>query len=178
MTSRRADGTNRGTVDECPTYARVLVAVTGSTPSEPAIPYVEALARRFGATIILLQVVAPPGPTIVEVPEGALRTDPPTEAGPPRTAAEQPKLADYLGCLADRIRASGLTVECVQVQGRAAAVIVEQARRLRADLVAMATPARGELARLVLGSLADDVLQAAPCPVLLLRAPGLSGHGA
>jgi nucleotide-binding universal stress UspA family protein len=162
--------------DNFPTYRRVVVALNGSAFSETALPYAETLARQFGATVILLQVITPPGPTTVEVPEGAVRADQPAEVYPPHMEAEQHKVAKHLALLADGIRARGLTVECVQARGRAATVIVEQARRLRADLIAMTTHGRSEVARLVLGSVADEVLRTAPCPVLLLRAPGPSGH--
>jgi nucleotide-binding universal stress UspA family protein len=37
------------------------------------------------------------------------------------------------------------------------------------DLVIMATHGRGAVARLMLGSVADKVVRAAPCPVLTLR---------
>ena len=40
------------------------------------------------------------------------------------------------------------------------------------DLVVMATHGRGGAARLMMGSVADRVVRAAPCPVLTIRAAG------
>ena len=46
------------------------------------------------------------------------------------------------------------------------------------DLVVMATHGRGGAARLMMGSVADKVVRAAPCPVLTIRAGGDPGEGA
>jgi universal stress protein A len=48
-------------------------------------------------------------------------------------------------------------------------VIVEIARSVRADLIVMGTHGRSGLKRLVLGSVAENVLRHAPCPVLTIR---------
>lgn len=47
--------------------------------------------------------------------------------------------------------------------------IAELARTLEADLVIVGTHGRTGLARLLLGSVASDVVTAAPCPVLVVR---------
>lgn len=57
--------------------------------------------------------------------------------------------------------------------GAAPKVIVEAATELQSTLVVMATQGRSGLARLVLGSTTEEVIRAAPCPVLSIR-PGLS----
>jgi len=44
------------------------------------------------------------------------------------------------------------------------------------DLVVMATHGRGGVARLVMGSVADKIVRAAPCPVLTLREHPLKGR--
>jgi nucleotide-binding universal stress UspA family protein len=60
----------------------------------------------------------------------------------------------------------------VVVQARAGyppEVIDEEARRIAADVIAMGTHGRSGLKRLFLGSTAERVLPAAPCPVLTVR---------
>ena len=59
--------------------------------------------------------------------------------------------------------------------GRPAAEIVRAAREQGADLIAMATHARGGLARLMMGSVGTRVLQQADVPLLLVR-PGTVGR--
>ena len=46
------------------------------------------------------------------------------------------------------------------------------------DLVVMATHGRGAAARLMMGSVADKIVRAAPCPVLTIRHAGHAGEQA
>ena len=80
----------------------------------------------------------------------------------------------YLEEVAGRLRAEGLQVEAVVRQGGAASAILAEAEATGADLLLVATEVRDGLARLVLGSVADELLRRAPCPVLFVRteAPG------
>ena len=50
--------------------------------------------------------------------------------------------------------------------------ITDYARAEHIDLIVMSTHGRGGISRWVYGSVAEKVLQAAPCPVLLIRASG------
>jgi nucleotide-binding universal stress UspA family protein len=50
-----------------------------------------------------------------------------------------------------------------------ARAILAEAGARRADLIAVATHARSGVARFRLGSVADKVVRAAPCPVLVAR---------
>jgi nucleotide-binding universal stress UspA family protein len=47
--------------------------------------------------------------------------------------------------------------------------VVEAAKAEQADLVLLATHGRGEVHRLLVGSVADRVVRMAPCPVLTLK---------
>jgi universal stress protein A len=49
--------------------------------------------------------------------------------------------------------------------------IVETARELPADLIVISTHGRTGLAHVVIGSVAEQVVRHAPCPVLVLRRP-------
>jgi nucleotide-binding universal stress UspA family protein len=55
------------------------------------------------------------------------------------------------------------------IGGRAADLIVEQAKQWKADLIVMGTHGRRGLRRLALGSDAELVVRFAPVPVLLIR---------
>jgi nucleotide-binding universal stress UspA family protein len=55
------------------------------------------------------------------------------------------------------------------LEGRAALTILEQLEKSPADLVVMGTHGRPWYQRVVLGSTAETVLRAAPCPVLIIR---------
>ena len=63
----------------------------------------------------------------------------------------------------------GIEVECREPPMRAADAIVTVAREKGADLIAMATHAQRGIRRAMRGSVADEVMRTAPCPVLLVR---------
>jgi nucleotide-binding universal stress UspA family protein len=145
------------------------VALDGSDLSERVLPHVQALAKEFGARVTLLRVITPSA-LVTEVPEGAVPGAPPQEGIAACSDVERQEVVSYLTSVAARLRDEGLSVDLAHREGPAAEAIVEQARNLRADLIAMSTHGRGALARMVLGSVAGEVLRSAPCPVLLVRA--------
>ena len=70
---------------------------------------------------------------------------------------------------------SGTKPQCVLVEnfgGRVADTIVQQAKRLRADLIVMGTHGRRGVSRVLLGSDAELVVRHSPVPVLLVPASG------
>jgi nucleotide-binding universal stress UspA family protein len=76
----------------------------------------------------------------------------------------------YVDGLAARLRSGGLTVEtevCIAPSVADAIADIAEARGI--DLIVMSTEALTGAARAVLGSVADAVVRAARCPVLLLR---------
>jgi nucleotide-binding universal stress UspA family protein len=82
---------------------------------------------------------------------------------------EEHEARTYLEHVGNVLRGKGLQVETQIPEGAAVQAIVDCAKRLRADLIALTTHGRGGLTRLVFGSVAEGVLRSAPCPVLLLR---------
>jgi nucleotide-binding universal stress UspA family protein len=82
--------------------------------------------------------------------------------------AAQEKLAE----IAAKLAADGLEVEIRAVEGYPPDVIVDEAEKSSADLIAMGTHGRTGLAHLFLGSTAERVVQHARCPVLTVRRQG------
>jgi nucleotide-binding universal stress UspA family protein len=62
-----------------------------------------------------------------------------------------------------------LPVEHVLAEGRPADEILRLAKATRCDLLVMGTHGRTGLRRMLLGSVAEQVLRRAPCPVLTVR---------
>jgi nucleotide-binding universal stress UspA family protein len=73
---------------------------------------------------------------------------------------------------AERLRAQGVAVETVVREGYPATVIQEEAEEQRADLIVIGTRGLSGLKHLLLGSVAERVVQKAPCPVLTVKTPG------
>lgn len=68
----------------------------------------------------------------------------------------------------------GRKVNTGTLVGHPSVEIVHYARDRNVDLIVMGTQGRGLLARLLLGSVVESVTQRAPCPVLVVHAPGPS----
>lgn len=84
--------------------------------------------------------------------------------------ADRAKAQTYLEAVADRLRVHGIRVRTiVAVHEHPAAAIVDEIRKVKPDLVALATHGRSGLARLYLGSVADKLVRAVHTPILLYR---------
>ena len=67
--------------------------------------------------------------------------------------------------MTDEIRAAGLEAVAERRNGDAATEIIDAAGEAKADVIVLGTHGRTGLARLVLGSVARNVLHHAPCSV-------------
>jgi nucleotide-binding universal stress UspA family protein len=151
-------------------FAHIVVALDGSEVAERVLPYVEALAEKFGSRVTLVRANTPPETIALEeasAPTPAMLVpslDPTTIANDEQRAASA-----YLQPLAERLKARGLAVDVSLPEDAPAAAIVGFARSSQADLIAMTTHGYGGLTRVMLGSVADEVMRTASCPVLLIR---------
>ena len=150
-------------------YDRILVALDGSDVAEAVLPYVEVLAERFGSTLIILRATTAPSPQLAVPAVGMAPLSTPVADYAIALEAERQEAASDLEALVDRLRRKGLVIHCERPAGHAVDVLVQRARELEVDLIAMTTQGRGGLGRMVFGSVADAVLRSAPCPVLLVR---------
>lgn len=69
-----------------------------------------------------------------------------------------------------RAAARGVTAACVLWYGDPADAILEAARTQRADVVVLGSRRRTDLGRILLGSVSSHVVEAAPCPVVVVPA--------
>lgn len=142
----------------------VLVATDFSAPSETALTYGRELARRFGAMLRVLQVTE--DARVWLMPPDVL----------PDMSDFQRNLVDWSRQRLDHIVTQEDRTELrargeVRTSRNAATAIVEYANEIHADLIVMGTHGRSGAARLLIGSVADQVLRTAPCPVLVVRHP-------
>jgi hypothetical protein len=80
-----------------------------------------------------------------------------------------PEAKDYLQAQQDDLREQGFDVRILLGDTFPIEAIVAAALTEDIDLIVMATHGRRGLARWLLGSVADEVVRLAPCPVLLVR---------
>lgn len=138
----------------------ILVPLDGTEPAETVLPRIAPLAAQANARLILLQVITQRAPELAAYDIVYL---------PEENAAQAEQVRAYLARVASGLPGPGLQVEIELAQGRPAEQIAARARAQRCDLVAMTTHARRGLGRLIVGSVADDVLHTAQVPLLLFR---------
>lgn len=141
---------------------RIVVALDGSPLAEAALPVAERLARRLGLPIHLVRVLD--FDPIRSAVQGGLAA---AEAWS-RSQDEVIHDADqYLADHARQLRDHGLTTTYELRKGLPTSELLNSVSK--GDLVVMTTRERGGLTRWVLGSVADELMRRAPCPVLLVR---------
>jgi nucleotide-binding universal stress UspA family protein len=142
----------------------ILFPTDFSERSEVAFRLACSLARDHGARLIVLHVVAPPQTVAYEAM--------------PMLPAYPPGYREELETRLRSLKApAGVAVDYRLEEGFAAAEIVTLAAEASADLIVMGTHGRTGLGRLLLGSVAEQVLRKAKCPVLTVKAP-FAEHGA
>jgi nucleotide-binding universal stress UspA family protein len=144
-------------------YHTILVPMDGSKRAEMILSHVESLAGKYGAKVVLLQVVEPSIGLVT--PYDMVPYIDPQEAQRHVTEA-----TGYLAAMEGELRANGIQVKTVVESGPIVNVIIDVAEREHADLIAMASHGRTGLARVFYGSVAAGVLNKADRPLLLVRA--------
>lgn len=149
-------------------YSHIVVALDGSRLAEQVLAYVEPLAKAFGSTVTCVCAVEPVSSTVLAETSLSLGYVP---VAPLYEAEQDVKRRDktYLAGIRRRLAGKGFEVHCEEPVAGAAEAIVASARRNRADLIAMTTHGRSGLGRALLGSVADEVVRTAHCPLLLVR---------
>jgi nucleotide-binding universal stress UspA family protein len=135
----------------------ILYPTDFSDRCRPAFELACALARDYGATLVVVHVVQLP---FLEPVEGVLVPTPIDEAEADRGRLEQVRPADPRVAVCHRL-----------AEGDPAEEILRIAAGEKADLIVMGTHGRTGLARLLVGSVAEAVLRQAPCPVLTVKEP-------
>jgi len=137
---------------------RILCPVDFSDTSRHALEHATAVARWYGAQIIVLHVIhvpLVPQPPILGVPFA----EPAVGSG--RDQCQQ-ELQRWLA----PVRAAGVPARTVVDSGSPAGRIVARALTESADLIVMGTHGLSGFERFMLGSVAERVLRTARCPVM------------
>ena len=145
-------------------YRHILVTLDGSRGAEAVLPHAAALARSMRATLTIMRVV---DPVVSEWGERGTVGRANGASGMQSVFTDQAE--HYLQGAASKLRTDGIIVNAVVRQGQPAKQIVDVARDIDADAIAMATRSRRGLNRLMFGSVAEEVLHRSQLPVLLVR---------
>ena len=137
---------------------RLVLHPTDFSPhSEAAAKLAFALARDYGARVLVLHVLEP---IVMGGVEGVAIPDPGAYEAEMRARLEG-------------VRPSGteVLVEHRLLLGSIAEEILRVAKESRCGVIVLGTHGRGGVGRLLMGSVAEQVVRKAPCPVLTVKAP-------
>ena len=138
----------------------ILVPVDFSPASDYAWNYAARFARKFGARLTLLHVVSP---------------DPVMDMAGISVAASRPTIdrrgieKNLRSFAAHAANGSADKIDYAAVPGIPSHEIVEYAKENGSDLIVMATHGYTGWKHFCIGSTAERVVRAAPCPVLVVR---------
>ena len=138
-------------------FKQVLLATDFSNASLRALAYAIAIARRYSSALSIVHAI-PPEPREA-IPLDAL----PRELNPRRLDAER-----EMKNLGQQLEIDDINPHMVLEPGRVWDVLGSVIQRESVDLLVMGTHGRGGLKKLALGSVAEEVLRLAPCPVLTI----------
>ncbi|NKB70645.1 MAG: universal stress protein [Candidatus Latescibacteria bacterium] len=142
---------------------KILVPTDLSEHARYALPYAVELARMYGAELHLVHVVEP-----VWGASYALYAEFP---GPVADNLDQVK-ADQAKAVAElAAEIKDVAVQTRVLAGPPLVQIVRYARDHEIDLIVLATHGRTGLSHALIGSVAEKVVQMAPCPTLTVKHP-------
>lgn len=123
---------------------KILVPIDFSNGSKKALQYAVHFAKKFNASIILLHVL-------------------------PRRSAVDGELAGRLNAWAEEFVPNDIPAHIQTCRGTEAIEIVNAAKKFLAGLMVISTHGRTGRAHALAGSLAENLVQLASCPILVVR---------
>jgi len=140
-----------GHLENPPTgISRILVSLDGSIFSESVLPYARALAKSFGSELILL--------TVPQVPEVEDYRAAPDVIESIRLKAED-NMCNFLGAVARDLGNEGINVRPIVTGSIPTSTIVNVASSEQADMVMLTSRGRGGIGLVMMGSVAQHVIQ-------------------
>jgi len=144
-----------------PEVKKILFPIDFSEPYEPFMPWVTTFVEQFGATLYVVFVAQDLSEfTSFYVPHASIQgfQEEALEAAKKKMAAAVQESFKKFPKLETRVAV-----------GSPANKILEIAKNEKIDLIIMGTHGRHGLERTIFGSVADKIVQAAPCPVVAIR---------
>lgn len=138
---------------------RILIPTDGSDPSMRAAEFAIKIAKHFNSEIVAIYVID--RVILEEVSKVHERHGLEEEI---RKNAE--RCLNYIVKLAER---KGLKARSILVEGQPHDQIVRYAESLKANMIIIGSKGRRGMNRILIGSVAERVIEYAPCPVLVIK---------
>lgn len=145
-------------------YKKILVAIDDSDTSACALNEAKALARCHGAQLCIAHVA---DETLMGMHHRTFSTTLDLDQARQAICDAGQKLVDEAAADADGIKVETLLREAST--RRVSEVIVDAAKEWQADLIVVGTHGRRGIERLIIGSVAEQLVRLAPVSVLLVR---------
>ncbi len=140
-------------------FSKILVPTDGSEYTKPAIRQAVELAKLVGAEITALYVLDQTVLTNMPMDTAVMNVYKTLEK-------EGQEAVDFVVNLA---KEAGVKVEIAVKEGTPVKVILDESPNY--DIIVMGTLGRTGMSKLLMGSVAERVVRAASCPVMVVRAP-------
>ncbi|WP_338249119.1 universal stress protein [Dictyobacter halimunensis] len=143
-------------------FQHILVPLDGSTCAEEALPVASRLARANGATITVVRILA----QTQEYPYSLVDGYPAMEECYYQEVSEA---TDYLEKVIYSETLRGIAIQNELLVGLPNQILPSLARRKHSDMIVMCSRGATGIKRLVLGSLAQELIRHSTVPVFILR---------
>ncbi len=141
---------------------KIVAAIDFSPISARVVDHAASLAAALAAELTILHVAAP-DPDFVGYSAGPQTV---RDARARELRAEHRKLQEVAETLRDR----GIATRALLIQGPTAQQILAETKRLGAGMIVVGSHGHGRLYRALVGSVTENVVRAAVCPVLVVPA--------
>jgi nucleotide-binding universal stress UspA family protein len=138
-------------------FEKILIATDGSEKNKAAVEEALRIGRLYGSSVFAVYVMdlsafeSASADVVIGDTWGVIQREAEAALARIRTMAE------------------GVTLETVILEGKPAAEIVRFATGNGIDLIVIGTQGKRGLERLLLGSVAEQVIRSAPCKVLVVK---------
>lgn len=149
--------TARSAVGVRPGFRQILLATDMGPSSAAATEEAMRLAGALGARLLAISVI---DPRTLQLPGGRFRS---------RVDQERGRLEHAASELVRRGRRDQVATSFMIWEGDPAESIVEAAQSEGADIIVIGSHGRAALGRALIGSVSDQVVRHAPCPVMVVR---------
>jgi len=144
---------NRTTARAAIQLKNIIFATDFSPAASAALPFAGSIAKHFGSNLFAVHARTPENYAL-----------PATEVWPIANEQLEKETASLKTELQENY--SSIPAEIITVEGGVVTVIDTTAKEKNADLVVLGTNGRRGIGKFFLGSVAEEVLRKAPCPVL------------
>ena len=142
-----------------PKIDRILIALDGSINSERVLPYARVLAKAYESELVLITVPAVPEVKNYRAAAEVVETI--------RAKAEV-DIRKFLDAVARTLRDDGINVRTIVTGSIPAQTIVQVSEEEDADMIMLTSRGRGGMEIVMMGSVAQHVVQITPDPIFMM----------